>query len=73
VSAPLIPARLRKLIGSIGILVFLAAYVWAFTSLYDRLPQNRFVHLVYFVVFGLGWGLPLIPLLSWMGKADKRL
>ncbi|HWU80091.1 MAG TPA: DUF2842 domain-containing protein [Caulobacter sp.] len=72
-SAPLIPARLRKLIGSIGILVFLAAYVWAFTSLYDRLPQNRFVHLVYFVVFGLGWGLPLIPLLSWMGKADKRL
>ena len=72
-SAPLIPARLRKLIGSIGILVFLAVYVWAFTSLYDRLPQNRFVHLVYFVVFGLGWGLPLIPLLSWMGKADKRL
>lgn len=72
-SAPLIPARLRKLIGSIGILVFLAAYVWVFTSLYDRLPQNRFVHLVYFVVFGLGWGLPLIPLLSWMGKADKRL
>lgn len=72
-SAPLIPARLRKLIGSIGILVFLAAYVWAFTSLYDRLPQNRLVHLAYFVVFGLGWGLPLIPLLSWMGKADKRL
>lgn len=72
-SAPLIPARLRKLIGSIGILVFLAVYVWAFTSLYDRLPQNRFVHLAYFVVFGLGWGLPLIPLLSWMGKADKRL
>lgn len=77
-SAPLVPARLipakwRKLIGSLGILAFLAVYVWAFTSLYDFLPQNRLLHLVYFLVVGLGWGLPLVPLLSWMGKADKRL
>jgi len=72
-SAPLIPARLRKLIGGIGILVFLGAYVWLFTSLYDVLPNNRAVHLVYFVVAGLGWGLPLMPLMSWMGKADKRM
>ena len=72
-SAPLIPARLRKLIGGIGIMVFLAAYVWAFTSLYDYLPDNRAVHLVYFAVAGLAWGLPLLPLMSWMGKADKRL
>lgn len=72
-SAPLIPARLRKLIGAIGIMVFLAAYVWAFTSLYDYLPDNRAIHLIYFAVAGLAWGLPLLPLMSWMGKADKRL
>lgn len=77
-SAPLIPARQipakwRKLIGGIGIMVFLAAYVWAFTSLYDYLPNNRAVHLIYFAVAGLAWGLPLLPLMSWMGKADKRL
>jgi apolipoprotein N-acyltransferase len=72
-NAPLIPARLRKLIGGIGIMVFLAAYVWAFTSLYDYLPDNRAVHLIYFAVAGLAWGLPLMPLMSWMGKADKRL
>ena len=72
-SAPLIPARLRKLIGGIGIMVFLAAYVWAVTSLYDYLPDNRAVHLIYFAVTGLGWGLPLMPLMSWMGKADKPL
>ena len=69
-SAPLIPARLRKLIGGIGIMVFLAAWIWVFTSLYDYLPANRFVHLVYFVVAGMGWGLPLM---SWMGKADKPI
>jgi apolipoprotein N-acyltransferase len=72
-SAPLIPARLRKLIGGIGIMVFLAAYVWLFTSLYDYLPNNRAVHLIYFAVVGLAWGLPLMPLMSWMGKADRKL
>jgi len=70
-SAPLIPARLRKLIGGLGIMVFLAAYVWAVTSLYDYLPDNRAIHLVYFAVAGLAWGLPLLPLMSWMGKAVK--
>jgi len=72
-SAPLIPARLRKLIGGLGIMAFLAAYVWAVTSLYDYLPDNRAVHLIYFAVAGLAWGLPLLPLMSWMGKADKRM
>jgi apolipoprotein N-acyltransferase len=72
-SAPLIPARLRKLIGAIGIMVFLAAYVWLFTSLYDYLPDNRAIQLVYFAVAGLAWGLPLLPLMSWMGKADRKL
>ncbi|AAK23353.1 hypothetical protein CC_1372 [Caulobacter vibrioides CB15] len=49
------------------------AWIWVFTSLYDHLPQNRFVHLVYFVALGMGWILPAIPLISWMGKADKPL
>lgn len=68
-----IPAKWRKLIGSLGVLVILFAWIWAFTSLYDHLPQNRLVHLVYFVVLGMGWILPVIPLISWMGKADKPL
>jgi predicted membrane channel-forming protein YqfA (hemolysin III family) len=73
IPARLIPARLRKLIGSFAVMAVLFAWIWAFTSLYDRLPQNRFVHLVYFVVLGMGWVLPVIPMISWMGKADKPL
>ncbi|WP_454762016.1 DUF2842 domain-containing protein [Caulobacter segnis] len=69
----MIPARLRKLLGSLAVMVVLFAWIWAFTSLYDRLPSNRFVHLIYFVVLGMGWILPVIPLISWMGKADKPL
>lgn len=72
-SAPLIPARLRKLIGSVGVMAILFAWIWIFTSLYDHLPENRAVHLVYFVVLGMGWILPVIPLITWMGKADKPL
>jgi len=68
VSTRLIPARLRKLIGGVGIMVFLTAYVAIATTLYDYLPDNRAVHLLYFAVVGLAWGLPLM---SWMGKADK--
>jgi apolipoprotein N-acyltransferase len=72
-NTPLLPARLRKLIGGIGIMVFLAAYIWIVTSLYDRLPDNRIIHLIYFAVTGLAWGLPIIPLMSWMGRADKPM
>ena len=73
IPARLIPAKWRKLIGSIGVMVVLFLWIWAFAGLYDRLPPNRFVHLAYFVALGMGWILPVIPLISWMGKADKPL
>nr|WP_295107034.1 DUF2842 domain-containing protein [uncultured Caulobacter sp.] len=73
IPARQIPARVRKLLGSLAVMVVLFAWIWAFTSLYDHLPQNRFVHLVYFVALGMGWVLLVIPLISWMGKADKPL
>ena len=71
--ARMIPARLRKLIGAFAVMAVLFAWIWAFTSLYDHLPRNRFVHLIYFVALGMGWVLPVIPLITWMGKADKPL
>jgi predicted membrane channel-forming protein YqfA (hemolysin III family) len=73
IPARQIPARLRKLIGSFAVMAVLFAWIWVFTSLYDHLPRNRFVHLVYFVALGMGWVLPVIPLITWMGKADKPL
>ncbi len=77
-SAPLVPARRipakwRKLIGSFAVMAVLFAWIWTFAGLYDRLPPNRFLHLVYFVALGVGWVLPVIPLITWMGKADRPL
>ena len=59
-------ARTRKFLGSIAILAFLGVYVGAVALLAERLPTTWWVQLVYFVVAGTGWGVPLIPLIRWM-------
>lgn len=62
------PARIRKLIGGAGMLIFLAAYIWAATSLYARLPDWFWLKLAYMAVAGIGWGVPLIPFIAWMNR-----
>jgi Protein of unknown function (DUF2842) len=62
------PPRLRKLVGSVAVLAFLATYIAVAVTLADRLPDNRLVQLVYFVVVGTAWGLPLFPLIAWMQR-----
>lgn len=59
---------LRSFIGSVAILVFLAAYIWAATAIADRLPDDMRIKLVFFAVAGLGWGLPILPLMTWMSR-----
>jgi hypothetical protein len=64
--------RLRKLIGGVLLLVFVFVYVTAAIIVAGLLPDNRLVQLAYFVVVGLAWGLPILPLLSWMDKGFKK-
>jgi hypothetical protein len=58
----------KKIVGTLAILVFLALYAMAAVSLHDLLPRHPAIELVYFAVVGTAWGLPLFPLLSWMNK-----
>lgn len=60
--------RIRKLVGSIAILAFLVVYTIAAVRLADLLPDHPAVDMLYFVIAGTAWGLPLIPLLSWMNR-----
>ena len=62
--------RVRKAIGSIGIVVFLIAYVWAAISIGVRLPDQWAIRLAYYALAGLGWSLPMLPLISWMNRGD---
>ena len=64
-SDPLIPARLRKLIGGLGIMAFLAAYVVAMTLISEHIPDHWAARMVFYVIAGLGWGVPILPLISW--------
>lgn len=60
------PTRIRKIVGMLAMLAFIAGYIALAVAIAERLPDNDLVQLVYFVIAGVAWTLPLIPLLSWM-------
>jgi hypothetical protein len=64
----------RQLVGGLAVLIFLAAYIGLAVIIADHLPDSRAVRFIYFVIVGIGWGVPLVPLLSWMenGKFEFR-
>ena len=65
--------RTRKLIGTVALLLLVS--VWGLMAM--ALAQsvltniNGFIAAIYYVVAGLGWVLPAMPLISWMAKPDK--
>lgn len=61
-------ARVRKFIGGIGIVVFLAFYAWGMTMMAERLPDHWAAKLVFYGIGGLAWGVPILPLISWMNR-----
>jgi hypothetical protein len=61
-------ARVRKAIGSVAILAFLAFYMWAIATLGDHVPKAWWVQLVFYVIAGTAWGAPIIPLIAWMNR-----
>jgi hypothetical protein len=61
-------ARARKLIGLVGILVFLAVYIALVSKLSDHVPDHWAARLAFYVVAGTCWGVPILPLISWMNR-----
>jgi hypothetical protein len=61
-------AHHRKLVGSVAILVFVLLYVGAMGWIGAHLPPLWWVQLAFYLVAGTAWGLPLLPLLSWMNR-----
>jgi len=65
--------RTRKLIGTVALLLLVT--VWGLLAM--ALAQsvltdiNGFVAAIYYVVAGLGWVLPAMPLISWMARPDR--
>lgn len=61
-------ARLRKLVGLFGMVAFVTAYAVAAIAIGERLPDSLWIQTVYFAVAGLAWGVPILPLISWMNR-----
>ena len=65
--------RSRKFVVTVALLVLVC--VWGLLAM--ALAQsvltdiNGFVAAIYYVVAGLGWVLPAMPLISWMAKPDS--
>jgi hypothetical protein len=64
--------RTRKLIGLVGIMAFLAAYITAVTLFSDHVPDHWAARLAFYVVAGISWGVPILPLISWMNTGRWR-
>ena len=67
------PIRLRKLIGTIALLMLVI--VWALVAMALAQPVlatgNQLVEAIYYVLAGIGWVLPAMPLVSWMSRPGK--
>jgi hypothetical protein len=72
------PTRLRKLIGAVALFALVIA--WGLLAMaVAQLPairDNKILSLAYYLIAGLGWVLPAMPLVSWMsgsrsGEQDR--
>jgi hypothetical protein len=65
--------RVRKLIGTFGLLALVTIWALAAMALAQSvlLSINGWVASIYYVVAGLGWVLPAMPLISWMSRPDR--
>ncbi|HVI32936.1 DUF2842 domain-containing protein [Phenylobacterium sp.] len=61
-------ARARKLIGLFGLLAFMAAYIWIVASVGEHVPKHWAAQLAYYLVAGVLWGVPVLPLFRWMNS-----
>ncbi len=63
----------RKLIGTVVILVFVCVYALVAMALAQgRITEtSKLVQTIAYVVLGLAWVLPLLPLIRWMERKDS--
>jgi hypothetical protein len=64
--------RTRKLLGTIALLVLATA--WALVGMavaqMPWLANSGLLQACFYVVAGLGWVLPAMPIVSWMSRPD---
>jgi hypothetical protein len=67
------PIRLRKLIGAVALIALVLTWALVAMALAQSpvVKANGLVEVIYYVVAGLGWVLPAMPLVRWMSRPDS--
>lgn len=67
------PPRLRKLVGTVLIIVLVIVYALVATTVASAtLGQSPWwIHLLYFLFTGLFWILPAMLIIKWMEKPGR--
>lgn len=64
--------RTRKFLGAIALL--LLAFVWAMVGMvvaqFPVIANSGMLQWIYYIVVGMGWVLPAMPIVSWMLRPD---
>jgi hypothetical protein len=68
------PIRIRKLIGAVALLALVILWALLAMAFAQALPiwGNPAAEILYYVVAGLGWTLPAMPLISWMSRPQRN-
>jgi hypothetical protein len=66
--------RTRKLIGTVALLVL--AIVWSLVAMAIAqapvIADSKWLQVLYYVVAGLGWVAPAMPIVTWMQRPDPQ-
>jgi hypothetical protein len=67
------PIRLRKFIGAVALIVLVLTWSLVAMALAQSpvIKANGLFEVIYYVVAGLGWVLPAMPLIRWMSRPDR--
>jgi hypothetical protein len=67
------PIRLRKFIGAVVLIVLVLTWSLVAMALAQSpvIKANGLIEVIYYVVAGLGWVLPAMPLIRWMSRPDR--
>ena len=67
------PIRLRKFIGAIAL--FILVIVWALIAMalaqFPVIRDNAILSILYYVIAGLGWVVPAMPVIWWMSARGQ--
>jgi hypothetical protein len=66
------PIRLRKLIGAVLLIVLVVTWALIAMALAQSpaIKANGLIEVLYYVVAGLGWVLPAMPLIRLLSRPD---